>query len=330
MRPMMTKPACLKCHGDQGYKAGDVRGGVGVSVAVAPYLALEARSVTIQAASHVAIWLLGLAAILVAANAGHRWMEERLRWEEALERRTADLAARSAELEYSNAELQQFAYVASHDLREPLNVVEGYAKLLDRHYRDRLGAEADEFLGYMIDGVGRMKALIRDILALSRIGSQGEPFAPADLEKVLGEALANLAPRIGELDASISHDLLPTVEVDRRQLARVFQNLLGNAMKYRKRDEPPRIHVGVTEGNGEWTFSVADNGIGIESRHFDKIFLVFQRLHPGSMYEGTGVGLAICKRIVERHGGRIWVESEPDKGSEFFFTLPTEHHHDPS
>lgn len=228
---------------------------------------------------------------------------------------------RTAELTRSNAELEQFAYVASHDLQEPLRMVVSYLQLVDTRYREKLDADAREFIEYAVDGAKRMQILINDLLAFSRIGSKGRAFGPADCEAALQEAMSNLQVAIRESGAQITHDPLPTVMGDATQLVQLFQNLLGNALKFR-RDEPSRIHIRAESKAGCWHLSVQDNGIGIEAQYFDRIFAVFQRLHGRGAYPGTGIGLAICKKIVERHGGTIWVESEFGKGSAFHFTLP--------
>jgi light-regulated signal transduction histidine kinase (bacteriophytochrome) len=233
--------------------------------------------------------------------------------EELVKERTADLTR-------SNAELEQFAYVASHDLQEPLRMVVSYLQLVDTRYREKLDDDAREFIEYAVDGAKRMQILINDLLAFSRIGSKGQAFRPADCEAALQEALSNLCVAIRESGAQITHDPLPTVMGDATQLVQLFQNLIGNALKFR-REEPPRIHVRAESKDGCWHLSVQDNGIGIESQYFDRIFAVFQRLHGRVAYPGTGIGLAICKKIVERHGGAIRVESEFGKGSTFRFTL---------
>jgi signal transduction histidine kinase len=235
-----------------------------------------------------------------------------------------------AELERSNADLQQFAYAASHDLQEPLRMITSYLQLIAQRYRSRLDADADEFITFAVDGAARMQRLIRDLLAYSRVGTRGQPFTPTDCEAVLEQALANLQIAIEESSATVTHDPLPAVLADEGQLVQVFQNLIGNAVKFHG-VEPPCVHISVHahplppvgEGRGEgWEFSVRDNGIGIEPKQFERIFTVFQRLHTQTEYPGSGIGLAICKKIVERHGGRIWVESQPGQGSTFYFTLP--------
>jgi signal transduction histidine kinase len=243
-----------------------------------------------------------------------RDVAERKRAEEAL-------AQQAQELARSNTELEQFAYVASHDLQEPLRMVRSYVQLLDRRYKGQLDKDADEFIAYAVDGATRMQTLINDLLKYSRVGTQGKPVKPTDCAKVLQTVLANLQMAIEENDAQMTHDDLPTVMADEVQLTQLFQNLISNAIKFHS-DDPPKVHVGVEHRSGEWMFSVRDNGIGIESQQTERIFMIFQRLHTREEYKGTGIGLAVCKKIVGRHGGRIWVEAEPGKGSTFFFTIP--------
>jgi PAS domain S-box-containing protein len=253
---------------------------------------------------------------------------QQARLHEQLEQHARDLEQQAQELQRSNAELQQFAYVASHDLQEPLRMITSYLQLLERRYQGQLDADADDYIGFAVDGAARMSELLRGLLAYSRVGTQGQPFEPTDTQVILEQVLANLKLAVDESEATITHDQLPTVMADPIQLAQLFQNLVGNALKFR-RDVPPKIHVHAerqahgSAGEGAlWLFSVRDNGIGIEPQYAERIFVIFQRLHTRDKYPGTGIGLALCKRIAERHGGRIWVESEPGNGSTFFFTIP--------
>jgi PAS domain S-box-containing protein len=239
---------------------------------------------------------------------------ERERMEVALRQKTEELAR-------SNEDLQQFAYVASHDLQEPLRMVTSYVQLLAKRYGGKLDVDANEFIDFAVDGAIRMRKLINDLLTYSRVGMQGKELSATDSEEVLAESVNDLKVTIEENGALVTHDPLPTVMADRPQLGQLFQNLIGNAIKFR-RDEPPRIHISASRNGNGWTFSVKDNGIGIAPEYSERIFIIFQRLHSRQEYAGTGIGLAICKKIVERHGGHIWVESEVGKGATFCFSLP--------
>jgi len=244
--------------------------------------------------------------------------------QDVTEQREAEeaLALRAEELARSNAELEQFAYVASHDLQEPLRMIASYTQLLSRRYKGKLDADADEFIQYVVDGAKRMQMLINDLLEYSRVGTRGKELAPASAEAAIRCAIENLRGSMAEADAAVMHDPLPTVLGDEGQLVQLFQNLIGNAIKFRG-EAKPVVRVEAALRGGEWEFSVADNGIGIEPAYFERIFVIFQRLHGRSEYPGTGIGLAICKKIVERHRGRMWVESAPGQGTKFRFTLLT-------
>jgi len=263
-------------------------------------------------------WLLQLGVHVghqIGSLMARREAEERLR-----EAHTA-LEQKAEELSRSNEELQQFAYVASHDLQEPLRMISSYTQLLGRRYGERFDENAKEFMGYIVEGATRMKQLIEDLLAYSRVGTKGREFRAFSAESALEKALANLRTTAERAGAQITHERLPVIMGDEGQLAQVFQNLVGNAIKFRG-EEAPRIHVSSRFVDGAWEFAVRDNGIGFDPQYADRIFLVFQRLHTRSEYPGTGIGLAICKKIVDRHGGRIWVDSHPGTGSTFFFTIP--------
>jgi light-regulated signal transduction histidine kinase (bacteriophytochrome) len=241
-------------------------------------------------------------------------LDERRRAEQQLNHYTAELAR-------SNAELEQFAYVASHDLQEPLRMVASFTQLLGKRYRGKLDQDADEFIGFAVDGATRMQRLINDLLAYSRVGTRGKPFKLIDCNIIFRQTRDNLAKAIEDSGAIIFQDPLPTLEGDEVQLIQLFQNLVANAIKFRGA-EPPQIQVSAKQNGPEWVFAVKDNGIGIAPEHQERIFSIFQRLHQRSEYPGTGIGLAICKKIVERHGGRIWVESQAGNGSTFYFTIP--------
>ena len=227
------------------------------------------------------------------------------------------------ELERSNRELEQFAYIASHDLQEPLRMVSSYVQLLAQRYKGRFDADADDFIHYAVDGARRMQTMINDLLSYSRVGTRGKPFGQADCDEILKQVLAGLKLQIEESGALITSDPLPAVMADASQLYQVFQNLISNAIKFRG-EKIPEIYVSAERKKGELIFSVSDNGIGFEEKYAGKIFDIFKRLYPASKYPGSGIGLTICRKIIERHKGRIWAESEPGKGSVFYFTLPAQ------
>ncbi|WP_459889492.1 sensor histidine kinase [Halostagnicola bangensis] len=236
-------------------------------------------------------------------------------------RRNQELRKTRTQLSESNERLEQFAYAASHDLEEPLRMITSYLRLLERRYGDDLDEDGEEFIEYAVDGAERMKEMIDALLEYSRIETRGEPLEPVDLEEVLGTVLKNLELRIDERNATVELGKLPRVMGDRRQLRHVFQNLLSNAIEYTD-DKPPHVRVSVQPTGSKWRVSVSDNGIGVPSDKHEAIFDVFQRLHTHEEHAGTGIGLALCKRIVERHGGEIWVDSEYNEGATFSLTLP--------
>jgi PAS domain S-box-containing protein len=246
---------------------------------------------------------------------------ERKHTEEALERLTAMLMDQTDELRRSNEELQQFAYIASHDLQEPVRMVKNFTELLERRYGDRLDDSGREFIGFAIDGARRMQRLIQDLLEYSRVGTHGREPSPIATEEVLMGVLANLKIAIDESAAAITHGPLPEVMADESQIFQLLQNLVANAIKFRG-PSAPQVHIEAERQGDHWLFAVRDNGIGIDPAQYGRVFQVFQRLHSRDEYPGSGIGLAVCKRIVQRHGGQIWVESQPGAGSTFYFTLP--------
>jgi two-component system sensor histidine kinase/response regulator len=248
----------------------------------------------------------------------------RLKLEEKNRELEVEVAARretEAALRRSNTELEQLAYVASHDMQEPLRMVASYLQLVAQRYKGQLDADADEFIGYAVDGAKRMQALINDLLAYSRVGTKARPFEATDCNRIADVALGNLAIAIAETGVKVTCDALPTVQGDASQLLQLFQNLVANAIKF-KRADPATVHISARPEGGFWRFGVSDNGIGIAPEYFERIFVLFQRLHGRSEYPGTGIGLAICKKIVERHGGEITVQSALGQGSTFSFTIP--------
>lgn len=241
--------------------------------------------------------------------------------EERVDERTAELGRRAEELARSNSELEQFAYVASHDLQEPLRMVASFTQLLGKRYADKLDDDGRDFIHYAVDGANRMQNLISDLLSFSRVGTREIVFEPTSCDFVLNRALGNLALTIKESAAEITRGALPQVMGDAKQLSQVFQNLIANAIKFRG-DKPPKVEIEAEADRDNWKISVRDNGIGISPNQASRIFVIFQRLHTRTEYPGTGIGLSICKKIVERHGGRIWMEGSLGGGSTFFFTLP--------
>jgi light-regulated signal transduction histidine kinase (bacteriophytochrome) len=256
-----------------------------------------------------------------------RDVTDRRRAEQELKSTAAELARSNeelqrvaAELSRSNRELEQFTHVASHDLQEPLRMVSSYTQLLARRYTGKLDEDADEFIEYAVDGANRMQQLIQDLLSYARVGSRGRKFKPVDLNDVVQHVLEDLQAPLKESNGTVHTAELPAVLGDPGALTQLFQNLIGNALKYRA-EEAPRIGITAAATDGRWEISVTDNGIGFEQQYAEQLFTMFKRLHTREHYDGTGIGLAICRKIVERHGGKIWAESEPDRGSRFKFTL---------
>ena len=246
-------------------------------------------------------------------------IEKRL--ENSLLEANEKLSKSNKELRQTNKELQQFVYVASHDLQEPLRMIASFLELLSRRYSGKLDKDADDFIKYAVDGAICLQIMITDLLSLSRIDNRGKEFTDVDMKIIIQEVLTNLVVAIDDVKANISVGDMPTIKANRSEVIQLIQNLVENAIKFRGKD-PPKIEISAKRGKGEWIFSVRDNGIGIDSQYFERIFVIFQRLHSGDVYEGTGIGLAIAKKIVERHWGHIWLESEIDKGSTFYFTIP--------
>jgi signal transduction histidine kinase len=238
----------------------------------------------------------------------------------------SELEQTNADLTRSNRDLEQFAYIASHDLQEPLRAVAGFTTLLQQRYEGKLDAKADNYIGFVVDGVSRMQALIHGLLEYSRVNTRGGVPEPVRADQALKEAVANLQTAIERSGATVTATPLPTVRADSAQLTHVFQNLIENGIKFRS-DRPPEIEIGARSQDGAWLFWVRDNGIGLDPQYADRIFMIFQRLHTRDKYPGTGIGLAICKRIIERHGGKIWVDSQPGRGATFYFTLPEKGEH---
>ncbi len=319
-RPFLMEESCQKCHGHLGFKNGDVRGGIGVSVSLAPYLESERRVISTITSTHAVLWLLGVIAIVLAARRSQGRLLD-------AHRMTMSLQEKNKALESSNAELEAFAYVSSHDLREPLRNITSFSTLLTRRLDQRLDGDEREMLAIVSDAAQRMDELVRDLLELSRVGRDGEPFSPVDLGKAMAMAQKSLRVQIESSSAVITPpDAWPTVLENLGELSRVFMNLIANAIKYRGK-ETPEIRIACKQApDGNWRLEFHDNGIGIEPGlgYEERIFGLFQRLHKRNEFGGgTGIGLTISRKIIERHGGSIWAESAgQDKGTVFFVTLP--------
>ncbi|MGZ7210071.1 MAG: sensor histidine kinase, partial [Methanobacterium sp.] len=252
-------------------------------------------------------------------------LEERKIAQEKLSESEKDLHNMIEELKRSNDELKQFAYITSHDLQEPLRTISSFTQLLELRYKDQMDSNADEFIEFIVNATKRMQDLIKDLLEYSRVTTRGNEFIPVNTEDILQKTISNLHAAISESEAEITYDELPEVMADHGQMGQLFQNLISNALKFKNPHIPPKIHISARKDaeNNEYIFNVQDNGIGIEKEYFDRIFTIFQRLHTREEYSGTGIGLSIAKKIVERHGGDLWVESAPGEGSTFYFTIPS-------
>ncbi|MBF0327291.1 MAG: DUF3365 domain-containing protein [Alphaproteobacteria bacterium] len=324
---MLVEEPCLKCHAAQGYQVGDVRGGLSVSIPLAEFTVvsdpIRRQTLLVHGLGFV---LLAGASLIFLARLQRSWLRleaARALQERMVAERTTELSAANDELARSNAELEHFAYIASHDLQEPLRMIGAYAQLVEKRYGPALDQDGREFLGYLSDGAGRMKNLIDDLLAYSRVGRAEAALADVSLEDLLDSALINLDASIAESGATVVRTTpLPQVRGAAPLLVRLLQNLIGNALKYRSPDLPPWVAVTAERAGPEWVVSLTDNGIGVPAEARERIFQIFQRLHTKAAYLGTGIGLAIAKKIVERHGGRIWVEEGPAGGSAFRFTVP--------
>lgn len=270
-------------------------------------------------------WTLAISIIVLVlgfgGGIGFISKQQSVRYHKAKSLLAEDLIIANKALENSNLELEQFAYVASHDLQEPLRMVSSYTQLLERRYKDKLDQDANDFIQYAVDGSNRMQKLINDLLDYSRITMRGKEFTLVETSELVEQTILTLQDRINETSASITNDDLPRVKADESQISRVFQNLIQNALKFCKESEMPKIHISCKKKNDFYEFAVRDNGIGMDMQYHDRVFTIFQRLHSKKEYQGTGIGLSICKRIIERHGGKIWFDSKENEGTTFYFTL---------
>ncbi|MGE5506267.1 MAG: sensor histidine kinase [Actinomycetota bacterium] len=327
MAALTVEKPCLACHRKQGYELGQIRGGLSVTMPAEPLLAeLGPQRRQIVVIHLFGFLLLSGASMLFAVRLRRSWRalaEAKAEQSRVIAEQTGELRTANNELARSNAELENFAYVASHDLQEPLRMMGSYAQLVERRYGGALDGDGREFLGYISEGAGRMKAMIDDLLAYSRVDRGVPERDEVDMELVVDAALANLAAALTESQAVIVRPSpLPMVQGELGLLVRLLQNLIGNAVKYRRPGAVPHVTVSAEADGSGWRFSVADDGIGIPEDARERVFMIFQRLHGREAYAGTGIGLAICRKIVERHGGRIWVDEAPGGGSVFRFTLP--------
>ncbi len=335
MEALYAEESCLSCHAAQGYKVGDVQGGISVSIPEARVMAAIIPHRNLAIALHLGLFIVLSAVTLYVLQRMHKNWEALGKAnvqlaEDALERRriAERLEETVGDLERSNKDLQDFAYVISHDLREPLRMVTSYLGLIRKRYEDKLDENANEFIHFAVDGASRMSAMIQDLLQLSRVQTRARENVPVDMRKVVDEALVNLSILISESSAEVvAEGDYPIVCGDDSQLIRVFQNLIANSIKYRSPERRPKIKISVKSdriGDKDvWVFSVSDNGVGVVPKDFERIFMIFTRLEKAKGQDGTGIGLAVVKKIIERHEGRIWLESQSGKGSTFFFSLPS-------
>ncbi|MGB9979678.1 sensor histidine kinase, partial [Methanobacterium sp.] len=279
----------------------------------------DGRRIPVEVSNHLIDFKGKKAALTVVRD-----ITKRKEMEKQLKETINELKETLKELERSNKELEQFAYVSSHDLQEPLRTIASFTQLLERRYKGKLDSDADEFMDYIVEAAVRMKEQIEGLLEYSRVATKGEKFKPVNMNEIINQTIKSLNISIKETNTNIKVDELPNVMGDGNQLQRVFQNLISNAIKFRKHKKPLKLRIYANKDiyNKEYVFGVQDNGIGIEEQYRGRIFTIFQRLHTRDVYKGTGIGLSIVKRIIERHGGRVWVESEFDDGSTFYFTLP--------
>lgn len=330
MRPIFAREDCLHCHAGQGYKVGDVKGGISISVPMAPYLASTQKTVTVHAVSFVVLLFLGLSAVGFMRHKLMREMRDRDQTEidlrlarDALSERTAELTKSNVLLNQSNSALNEFASIASHDLQEPLRKIEAFGNLLRSRHADRLSDEGLDCIQRMQMAAGRMHELIESLLDYSRLSTKAKAFSPVDLAELMREVLDDLEVRLLQTGGIVHVGDLPVIEADRCQMRQLFQNLIANGLKYHKDGVDPILKIScIPHGKRFQQLRVEDNGIGFDEKYLDRIFAPFQRLHGQGRYKGTGIGLAICRKIVECHGGSITARSTPGVGSVFIVTLP--------
>jgi len=330
IQAVRVTPDCLYCHGHQGYKEGDLRGGISVSLSMEDALVLQEKQVFSHLLRAGLIWFIGVVGMLLGGGILRRRVAELDAAQEALQQSRDRLAQKSVELAHSNKDLQDFAYMASHDLREPLVLVQAFSERLRARYGENIPEQGLEYIRRIETAAARMQELIFGVLAYSRVSAKAQPFEEVDLEQIVLQVISDLEMQVAATGGRIEIENLCRIKADPLQIRQLFQNLIANAMKYSRPDLPPRVlitgrMIAGADGHGpaeSCCVTVEDNGIGFAAESADRIFGLFQRLHGRSQYEGTGIGLAVCKRIVERHGGTITAESSPGKGARFIITLP--------